>query len=201
MTAALTPRGGWRQEFPCGPPRCRRLHRGERMTHDYLVRRAVKFLEKRHGSLEHYRQACSPVLGERSTTWVSETPDAIGWNHQGSFLIECKVSQQDFYADRGKWFRKRPAEGIGRCRYYMVPYSLCSWCESRLPEGWGLLGVTDKQVRVMKEAVPVEYSMRREILFLRALFYKVNITEPPTDDILAARRELQEDLFVEAREI
>ena len=160
------------------------------MTHDELVKRAIKWLQAPHRTVSTpYRTACSPVFGERRCMWVSEEPDAIGWEHRGSTLIECKVSREDFKADKYKQFRKIPADGVGRLRYYMVPLGLL--CEEDLPPNWGLLGVTLKTVRVIREATPVEYSMRREILFLRAAFYNLTIAEPPTEDILAAHQELQ----------
>lgn len=158
------------------------------MTHDDLVQRAIKWLKAPYRTEETYRSGCSPVFGERRCMWVAEEPDAIGWNYAGSILIECKASRADFKADKYKSFRELPERGVGRLRYYMVPRGLLN--EDDLPPYWGLLWVTDKQVRVVREAEPQEYSMRREILFLRAVFYSLTVPEPPTEDIECCRREL-----------
>ena len=165
------------------------------MTHDELVQRAVRWLKSPNGHMP-YRCGCYPVFGEKVCSCISESPDAVGWTTSGSVLIECKTSRGDFLTDKRKWFRTHPAEGMGRLRYYMAPIGLLR--EDELPVGWGLLAVSLKQVRIVRQAEPVEYSTRREILFLRSEYYALKISEPPTDDIEATRKELQEDLFSEA---
>lgn len=109
------------------------------MTHSQLVEKAVAWLRS-------YR--CGIVLSEQACV-NGEVPDAIGWkraNH--SVLVECKVSRADFLADRAKPFREGKAEGLGCERYYLAPAELIA--VEDLPEGWGLLEYSSRQVRMMK---------------------------------------------------
>jgi len=67
-----------------------------------------------------------------------EMPDAIGWKQAcHSVLIECKVTRNDFLADREKPFRQKPEKGVGSERFYLTPSGLVKVGE--LPAGWGLL--------------------------------------------------------------
>lgn len=71
-----------------------------------------------------------------------ETPDVIGFNSVGTFLLEAKTSRSDFYADKKKWFRKNPNEGMGDWRFFICPKGLIE--PEYLPDGWGLIEVNDK---------------------------------------------------------
>lgn len=117
----------------------------DRLSHDELVSRAVRWLER--------SCHCELVFGERWTT--REIPDAIGWKRGVSIVLECKISTDDFYADRRKpWRLKR---GLGLLRYYLTPPRLL--CESRLPACWGLLECHPRQIRVIRRArqVPIAW--------------------------------------------
>lgn len=95
---------------------------------------------------------CGVVFAEFST-YAGEIPDAIGWTHMASTLIECKTSRTDFMADRKKPGRGESAGwGVGQYRFYMTPPGLVSVQE--LPSMWGLLEVHDKATRVVHEAGP-----------------------------------------------
>lgn len=102
----------------------------EATTHAALVARAEKWL---------WRQNCGVVFRDafRAVTSSGEQPDAIGFRHGVSILVECKVSRADFLADRGKPFRASPEIGVGDWRFYLCPKSLIAAAE--LPAGWGLL--------------------------------------------------------------
>jgi len=100
------------------------------MTHALLVKKAAAYLR---------RVGCKVVLTERTTG--KEFHDAIGWQPSWrgtpiSYVIECKVSRSDFYADKRKKSRAsyevRPAI---HC-YYLAPAGLLT---GQLPDGWGLL--------------------------------------------------------------
>jgi hypothetical protein len=98
------------------------------MTHTQLVERAVKWLR-------WYR--CGVVLSEQACV-SGEMPDAIGWKQAShSVLVECKVTRNDFLADRAKPFRLKPDKGVGSERFYLTPPGLVKIDE--LPAGWGLL--------------------------------------------------------------
>jgi len=98
------------------------------MTHAQLVEKAVRWLRL-------YR--CGVVLSEQ-TCASGEVPDAIGWKQAcHSVLVECKVTRDDFLADRAKPFRQKPEKGVGNERFYLVPPGLVKVEE--LPAGWGLL--------------------------------------------------------------
>jgi hypothetical protein len=68
------------------------------LTHDALCHRAKRWL---HGT-----RRCDPVFSNIAS--CGEIPDAIGWSSayhwQGSTVIECKTSINDFYADKKKRF-------------------------------------------------------------------------------------------------
>ena len=71
-----------------------------------------------------------------------EIPDVIGFNHQGTFLLEAKASRGDFLGDKKKIFRANPDFGMGDWRFYIAPQNLIKISE--LPEGWGLIEVNAK---------------------------------------------------------
>ena len=112
------------------------------MTHAVLVELAVQWLRTR------YR--CGIILSEQACC-SGETPDVIGWKKRcRSVVIECKVSRADFLADRQKPWRVNPDGALGCERFYLAPQGLVR--PDELPNGWGLLEVTKREVRV---AVPV----------------------------------------------
>jgi hypothetical protein len=111
------------------------------MTHDELVQRAARWLKN--------TQRCGVVLTE-FVSYSPETPDAIGWKNGGlwSYLVECKTSLGDFYADAKKPGRSlRRLAGLGRERYYMTPKGLLDVERVRRNRpGWGLLEVCGRRV-------------------------------------------------------
>lgn len=109
------------------------------MTHDELVERGARWLRS---------QGCHMVLREFcALTYTGEIPDVLGWKNGQSVLIEAKASRSDFLADKHKPFRKDPALGIGQWRLYIAPPGMIKVEE--LPEGWGLLEVRGKIVKVL----------------------------------------------------
>lgn len=69
--------------------------RRDTLTHKNAVKRMVLWLRNSRG--------CAVVMAERSSTYVIEKPDVIGWkSNSASILIECKVSRSDFLADKLK---------------------------------------------------------------------------------------------------
>ena len=113
-------------------------------NHAELVKRAERWLTN--------TMRCSLVLTEFNTQKNSEIPDAIGWKNSGrtSILVECKTSLSDFYADRKKLSRLLPESGMGTYRYYMCSPDIIS--ENRINGDWGLLWVTEKQIKKIVEA-------------------------------------------------
>lgn len=104
-------------------------------THNELVRIAYRWVLA-NGS-------CGVAFRELVSSGTDEIPDVIGfgaWNH--SVMIECKVSRSEFLCDRKKSFRANPSLGMGSQRFYCVPAGLIK--KEELPDGWGLLYVTDK---------------------------------------------------------
>ena len=102
---------------------------------------------------------CSFAFSELKA-FTTEEPDAIGWKYSGkeSYLIEVKVSRNDFHADKKKSFRKYPEQGMGKFRYYMTPPKLLTVDD--LPAGWGLLEVQGKnRVRVIHGQHPKNYNI------------------------------------------
>ena len=130
-------------------------------THADLVRVASRWLRR--------VQKCGVVLAEHSGG--GEHPDAIGWRSSASRLVECKVSREDFAADRHKPSRLGPKfRPAGKC-WYLTPRALVTVEE--LPLGWGLLEYDGRVVRVVKDP-PEEWenagrdpsTIQREIVHL-----------------------------------
>lgn len=67
-----------------------------------------------------------------------ETPDAIGWHSRCSVVVECKISRNDFLADKKKPFRVEPKKGMGTFRFYLVPKGLLKVADVSGTE-WGIL--------------------------------------------------------------
>lgn len=108
------------------------------MTHDELVQKAAAWLK---------RENCGVVFDDRfrGMTTTGEQPDAIGWRHEVSILVECKTSRADFLADRKKPFRVDPTAGMGDWRFMMCPPGLIS--PEELPDGWGLLYAHNRKIQ------------------------------------------------------
>lgn len=101
------------------------------LTHKILVQIGYKWVLKR----------CGFAFKEMKTTH-NEIPDVIGFNSIGTFLLEVKVSRNDFFTDKNKSFRQLPQNGLGDWRFYIVPKDLIRIEE--LPKGWGLIEVDNK---------------------------------------------------------
>jgi hypothetical protein len=71
-----------------------------------------------------------------------EVPDVIGFNSEGTFLLEAKTSRSDFFNDNKKWFRRVPECGMGDWRFYICKKDMIKIEE--LPEMWGLIEVNEK---------------------------------------------------------
>jgi len=107
------------------------------ISHRELVDRAFLYL---------HTIGCSIRFRERITS-ISENPDAMGFGGKYfSILIECKSSRADYIADKKKWFRRRPEDGMGYKRYFMAPVGILKPAE--IPKGWGLLEVYEKTPRM-----------------------------------------------------
>lgn len=109
-------------------------------THSQLVDLAEKWLIRR----------CGFVFKELATM-AMEIPDAIGFRHDISIMIECKTTKVDFKNDAKKRFRIRPEEGTGKFRYYLCENGVIQ--VEDLPRGWGLLWVSEKG-RIMVKKGP-----------------------------------------------
>lgn len=94
-------------------------------THSKLVKKAIKWL---------WGQSCVIVISEMAGR--SQEPDAIGFCHSHSILVECKASRSDFLRDKHKWHH-RTGRSMGSKRYYLAPKGMIR--PDELPEGWGLL--------------------------------------------------------------
>lgn len=144
------------------------------MTHAELVKRAEKWLRS--------TMKCGVVLAERRSNHTSETPDAIGWRHGlASILVECKASRDDFRRDKDKHFRAEYGMGMGQRRFYMAkPYVIDI---GSLPDGWGLLEVHGRTVRVAREATvrPFEAGIcANELPLLVSAMRRVQLGIEPT---------------------
>lgn len=148
-------------------------------THDELVARAVRWLRrpassKRADGTVWYKGGCGVVVPEL-VSYAGETPDAIGWVNGGySYLIECKTSLSDFYADRKKPRHRTGKPGIGAECFYLCPAGLIT--PEKLPPGWGLLYCHPKKITI--EVVPTSNPNRDltgEISLMYSLLRRVEV--------------------------
>ncbi len=144
-----------------------------KISHKELVQRAFSYLK--------YTLDCSVVFKERVAS-ASENPDAIGFKSSFSFLIECKSSRADFFADRKKWFRRSTEKGMGYERYFMAPVGLLE--PSEIPDGWGLLEVYEIPPSCRNRTVKVaaksdrfyESNLRNEVSYLVSAIRRIEIS-------------------------
>lgn len=135
------------------------------LSHQSLVELAARWLGRK----------CAVVITELGT--IGETPDAIGWHHTRSTLVECKVSRADFLADGNKWFRREEWQGMGMFRYYLTTPGIIKLED--LPERWGLLEVTGKRIRIVRESEGFkEANHRREIGVLLSTLRRIGKDAP-----------------------
>ena len=118
------------------------------MNHNEMINRAKKWLLNTRG--------CGFILSELTSYYNSEIPDVIGWKCGQSYLVECKVTRNDFLADKKKGFRRMQWRGMGNYRYYMTTPSLIELNE--IPYRWGLLYVYPSIVKVIKKPSFIYYS-------------------------------------------
>lgn len=120
------------------------------MSHKELVERAGKWLNKNHGVV------CMEVV-----CYAPETPDAIGFNHTHSTVVECKASRADFLRDKKKWHRT-VGIGMGNYRYYLCEPGVIKFDE--VPERWGLLYCHPRRIEVVKPS-PVGESETYQMMY------------------------------------
>lgn len=149
------------------------------MTHDELVARAVKWLRgqvssKRPDGTRWYKGGCGVAVPELAS-YAVEQPDAIGWLNGGySYLIECKTSLSDFYADRQKARHKNGTGGVGAECFYLCEPGIIT--PERLHEPWGLLYCHPKRITV--EVVPTyneTRDMQAELTMMYSLLRRVEV--------------------------
>lgn len=116
------------------------------MNHADLVNRAARWL------LNSLR--CKLVIVNAKPWSCREHVDAIGWNQAGeSVVVECKMTVEDFCADRRKTWRTY-SKGMGFKKFYMISESLWHSEKERLfvPHSIGLLVVGARCVKVERQA-------------------------------------------------
>lgn len=108
---------------------------------------------------------------------IGESPDVIGWKHHDSFLIECKVTRDDFLVDRNKPFRKNPSLGMGNYRYYACSGKSNLIKIEELPKKWGLLHVNSRNVQVVVEASRFDNVGGNEFPLVLSILLRLSKTE------------------------
>lgn len=109
------------------------------ISHRNICTLAVKWLKRPRGN---GGAGCHLAFSETAPAGAKEIPDALGFEHGRSVLVEVKVSRADFLADSCKIFRQKPEEGMGCFRYFMAPQGIIGLHE--LPKNWGLVEVTTR---------------------------------------------------------
>jgi hypothetical protein len=118
--------------------------------HDELVKFASKWLRN--------KKKCSVVITEM-TGGTRETADAVGWSGTACYLVEAKVSINDYKADLKKFFRRYPEYGIASSRYYLVPKELVKIIKYELPDNWGLLSFENGKIEEVIKAKKFDNDM------------------------------------------
>ena len=139
------------------------------MTHDDLVQRAGRWLKN--------TQRMDPVFTELGSQMISEYPDAIGFGPHESIVVECKISNSDLNADKRKVFRKYPELGMGNQRFYMFPHDLDIPNKWLLENGWGILRLKGKQIKVERRSSGFQANLVNERRFLRSRFLGIDMEE------------------------
>lgn len=107
------------------------------MNHSELVQLSKRWLR--------YKMSCSVVFDELvCNSATNEIPDAIGFNACGSFLIECKTSRADYFADKNKPFRIIPENGMGNYRFILCPENVIK--KEEIYTGWGLIWASGRRL-------------------------------------------------------
>ena len=133
------------------------------MTHEDLIRFMSGWMQQNHD--------CKVVICEEGEQFGEEA-DCFGWSIQGrvSVMAECKVSRQDFLADRSKPHRVEPKTSVGNLRFYVCPKGLIRPLE--LPNRWGLIFVwgEGENYDLVEDALFQESDRTKEcVLLSRAL--------------------------------
>jgi len=138
------------------------------MTHKELVNRAYRWIRDRN-------MGCTVAMKELKT-WNSETPDVVGfWAGGKSMLIECKTSRNDFLADRNKHFRENAELGMGDTRYFLAERGIIK-IEDLIDNGWGLLNISEHQIREVKESKVFETNKNAELTMIVSVLRGLEIS-------------------------
>ncbi len=141
-----------------------------RARRDYVQRRVRQRVSTAWGTTRIPAQEPLP----RNTN-DNETPDAIGFHGAGgSILVECKCSRADYLADKTKIFRHYEDMGMGDARYFAAPKGLLK--PDELPDGWGLLEMSEHQTREIKEATHKPGNKRAEVKMLMSAIRRLEIS-------------------------
>ena len=133
-----------------------------------------KTLVKRAGAWLRNRKNCCVVMEELATQ-NNETSDALGfYGAGGSILVECKTSRADYLADKNKIFRRAEEFGMGDTRYFAAPKGLIK--PDELPEGWGLLEMSEHQTKETVEATHKPANKRAEVKMLMSAIRRLEIS-------------------------
>ena len=108
-------------------------------------------------------------------TWNSETPDVIGfWSGGRSMLIECKASRNDFLADKNKHFRREAEMGMGDLRFFLCADEIIK-PDDLVDSGWGLLKITEHQIREIKESSHFTANKNAELTMIISVLRRLEI--------------------------
>ena len=140
-------------------------------SHRELCKKAAKYLKSK--GIQPFHK-CQYVVCELERATGSESPDAFGICNNSSQLIEVKVSRSDFLADKRKWFRQNPKQGLGDYRSYLCPEGVIKKYD--LPENWGLLWINDKgKIFEVLKPEKQEACKQEEIYLIMSILRRENI--------------------------
>ena len=137
------------------------------ITHSELILKAIDWLKAKG----------YPLIITDMVSCASETPDCIGWNSFRSVLIECKASRSDFLRDQHKSTRQHESLGMGNERLYLAPSGMIK--PEELPQGWGLLEVSDEgKVRVKSQPLTRKSNKEAETSLLVSAIRRIGQNPP-----------------------
>ena len=145
----------------------------KKLTHFELIEIGKKWLKQPYqNAVPEGHAGCATILSELVTA-ADEIPDIIGWNLNGSILIEAKTSLADFHVDKKKPWRSYQFMGMGDRRYYFCEKGVIPIEE--IKDEWGLLEVVDRKVIVSKNAEYVDSNKQKEIMMLLSHIRRIKI--------------------------
>lgn len=154
--------------------------------HYQLCQEGAKWLHKRKKTNcrqcpafgNKYCDACRRCLyvAVELNTYAAEHTDVWGFDGFCTTVIEVKTSHKDFLLDRKKYWRTTETQyQAGNKRWYLCPEGVIS--PDELPEGWGLLYWTGKDINVVVAPETRLHGCHGDLVILYSILRRENFSQ------------------------